>query len=180
MTRIARAQGAGVPPGMAVATPGGWRAMAALAPGSLLWTAAGPARLVAVERLQGHERMLLPAGALGNRRTLWLPPDALVLIDCDGAEAICGETLVLFPVAAAEGWRGVRRVRAPAPLMLPVLDRAATIHAGPGMMLACSGPGEDWQDTGFAELSEGAARQMLACEMAEEAGAALAALRRKA
>lgn len=180
MVQISEASEAGVPAGLAVATPGGWRDMRALRPGALIWAATGAVRLLGLRRSRGAERMLLPPGALGNRNALWLPPGLRVLIDCDMAEAICGEALVLVPVAAAEGWRGVRRVAAPASLVVPLLERAAVIHAGPGMMLACPGivPGGLRDGPGFAELSEGTARQMLASEMAEEAGVALAALRR--
>jgi len=180
MVRSDEAAEAGVPAGLAVATPGGWRDMRMLQPGALIWAASGAVRLLGLRRRRGQERMLLPPGALGNRKALWLPPGLRLLIDCGMAEAICGEALVLMPVAAAEGWRGVRRIAAPAPLVVPLLDRAAVIHAGPGMMLACPGAeaGGLWDSPGFAELSEATARQMLACELAEEAGAALAALRR--
>ena len=180
MERINSVAEAGLPPGLAVATPGGWRDMRALRPGALIWAASGAVRLLGTRHSRTAERMLVPPGALGNRNALWLPPGLRVLIDCDMAEEICGEALVLLPVAAAEGWHGVRRLIAPAPLLVPLLERAAVIHAGPGMMLACPGPeaGGLWDSPGFAELSEVTARHMLACEMAEEAGAALAALRR--
>ena len=60
MERINSVAEAGLPPGLAVATPGGWRDMRALRPGALIWAASGVVRLLGTRHSRTAERMLLP------------------------------------------------------------------------------------------------------------------------
>ena len=53
MVRSDEAAEAGVPAGLAVATPGGWRDMRMLQPGALIWAASGAVRLLGLRRRRG-------------------------------------------------------------------------------------------------------------------------------
>lgn len=138
--------GDGFLPSMLVETPGGWRAVGALVAGDRLVTADhGALPLVAVERsfrpAAGTWAMRLPAAALGNRDAAHLVPGQLVLVADAAALPHCGASRALVPALALEGWRGVEPhvpLFPEAPVLLR-LTRAALIHAGPGLWLACAG-----------------------------------------
>ncbi|MFN3293310.1 MAG: Hint domain-containing protein [Gemmobacter sp.] len=185
--------------GTPVATPGGWRPVEGLAPGDLLLTFdGGPRAVVALQSavVEAGPRhwpaarwpLQVPAGAMGNRWPLRLLPDQAVLLECDLADELFGDPFALIPAAALAGWRGMAPVppRAVEAVVTPVLDCDEAIYAGGGALVWCPGeaaPG--WSGlalvppprgegrVGYAALSLASARQLVACLIAEDLGAAL-------
>lgn len=104
--------------GRLVATDTGWRAVETLAPGDMVLTFDhGMRKLVAntLATVSADPRygtpwgMLVPAGALGNRRAITLLPSQLVLLDCDYAAARFGDPFILAPAGLLEGYKGITR-----------------------------------------------------------------------
>ena len=104
-----------------IATETGWVAAADLRPGDRVVTfdhglqvlrrtgraapgtpGADPARAMGT--------LAVPAGALGNRRSMTLLPGQSVLLDSDAAESLYGDPFALVPAAALDGWKGIARI----------------------------------------------------------------------
>ncbi|MFN3936320.1 MAG: Hint domain-containing protein [Gemmobacter sp.] len=171
-----------------VATTAGWIAVSHLRPGDRLLTFdGGPAEVVELRRTRttpdagewpsDHWPLAVPPQPGVQGPGLRLLPDQLVLIDTDLAEAMFGDPFALVPSRALEGWAGIARSlpRAAEAAIVPVFEREQLIYAGGGTLVHC--PGQVAPDlTGpavYAPLSLAAARQLVACLMAEEVGAAL-------
>ncbi|MEM6727145.1 MAG: Hint domain-containing protein, partial [Pseudomonadota bacterium] len=131
-----------------VATEDGWRAVETLSVGDRVLTFDGGLQpIVAVSRVinwpdhatcPDHAAPLeVPAGVLGNRETISMLPNQLVLVESDYAEDLTGDPFVLLPVEALEGWRGIERVAPRAPHEVIVLHFAEdqVIFAGDGALV---------------------------------------------
>jgi hypothetical protein len=181
--------------GTPLATPDGWRLVEEIGPGDLVLTFdGGPRRVQAVQsalveagRLHwpmSHWPLAVPARVLGNRDRFRLLPDQAVLLDCDLAEDMFGDPFALIPAAALQGWRGI----APEPpeareqVVTPVMAEDEVIYAAGGALIWCPGdqpaglpmahnPRGD--RAGYAPLSLASARELVACLIAQDVGAAL-------
>ncbi len=181
--------------GTALATPDGWRRVEDIGPGDMLLTFdGGPRRVQAVQSAlveagrarwpSAHWPLTVPPGVLGNRDRFRLLPDQAVLLDCDLAEDMFGDPFVLIPAAALHGWRGI----APEPpeprelVMTPVMAEDEVIYAAGGALVWCPadlpaglpmGVVLRGDRAGYAPLSLASARELLACLIAQDVGAAL-------
>lgn len=181
--------------GTPLATPDGWRLVEQIGPGDLVLTFdGGPRRVQAVQSalveagLGGwtpvHWPLVVPARVLGNRDRFRLLPDQAVLLDCDLAEDMFGDPFALIPAAALQGWRGI----APEPpgvreqVLTPVMAEDEVVYAAGGALIWCPGdqpaglpmglhPRGD--RAGYAPLSLASARELVACLIAQDVGAAL-------
>jgi len=172
-----------------VATPLGWRVAGDLGPGDLMLTMQGtPAPVLTCHHFATTDTaatplslwpLRVPAWALENRADLVLLPGQGVMIDCDLAEILYGDPLVVLPAMALEGWRGITRAP-PHPGAASVeltfaLD--VVIYASRSLWLTCPGapPGADpWHQSGdHSTLSLSQSRHLVACLIGQDAGAAL-------
>lgn len=183
--------------GTPVAMPDGWRMVEEVAPGDYLLTFdGGPRRVEAVQSAlvetaraawpRAHWPLRVPPGVIGNRGALRLLPDQAVLMDCDLADTMFGDPFALIPAAALQGWRGI------APEPPGAVERVATllmaedevIYAGGGALVWC--PGDQpiglpmggmmplrGDRAGYVPLSLASARELVACLIAQDVGAAL-------
>ncbi len=168
-----------------IATPTGWRPAGSLVPGTLVLTFDGgpqPVRSAHLAALGGAHPslwpLLVPAWALDNREELILLPEQKVLIEADIAEELYGDPFALIPAQALEGWRGIARCRPPMGTAAVQIgfDEPQVVYASRGVLLSC--PGDpfaemDWLQSSHSSYSLTQARHLMACMMAEEAGAAL-------
>lgn len=111
----------GIIAGTKVATPTGWRAIEAIAPGDMVLTFDGGMQaVVSVQReviwsdgVAGDPAnwpLHVPTGALGNREEMSLLPHQAVLIESDAAENAFGDPFAMIPAAALEGFRAITRM----------------------------------------------------------------------
>lgn len=185
-----------------LATPDGWCPAGALSPGDPVLTFDGGIQPVtALYTAPFHEGPLalwplrVPVGALDNRDEITLLPQQKLLLECDLAEDLFGDPFALIPAEALEHWRGIARFRpGPAEEIVQLrFDRPQIVYASRGVLLSCAGEGwageewpeENWPEVNWPEadwsLSDPGhtvctltqARHLVACLMAEEAGAAL-------
>lgn len=184
--------------GTSVATPTGWRRVEELAVGERLLSFDGAPCVVVglqVADVADNKRnwpanrwpLTIPPGAMGNRETLRLLPDQPILLHCDMAERLFGDAFALIPAAALVGWRGIGHEppQANERVVTPILTTDAVIYASGGALVWCPGdtaaglPGfpalPDRADgrCGHASLSLCSARELVACLIAEDMGAAL-------
>ncbi|MGP3695751.1 Hint domain-containing protein [Rhodobacter sp. NSM] len=180
--------------GTPIATPAGWRAVESLRAGDPVLTVDGPPQTI---RLARHCRirpalwpprlapLRVPPGALKNREELVLLSGQQVLLECDQAESQFGEPFALVPAAALEGFRGIfRDPPAGEPLAVTLgFGEEELVYAAGAALLRC-GPSEPPRDAVqalFARAGAGIAPalsleqglHLVACLVAEEAGAAL-------
>lgn len=173
-----------------IATPDGWRPAASLAPGADVVTfdhGIRPIKRCNVQPLfadaPAHWPLRVPVWSLDNRDEVVLLPEQKVLIEADVAEELFGEAFVLVPAMALDGWRGIERFR-PAEGKVVVqlcFEEPEIIYASRGILLSCAGDQldrTDWLDPGYQVCTLSQARHLMACIMAEEAGAALREARR--
>lgn len=168
-----------------IATPEGWRPAGALSQDSMVLTFDSGAQPVAHclvaavgEAPSALWPLSVPAWALDNREEVLLLPEQKILIETDLAETLYGDPFALIPGQALEGWRGITRCRPPVSSAVVHLGFTApqVIYASRGILLSC--PGEPmaeptWDDRLHTSYSLTQARHLIACLMAEEAGAAL-------
>jgi len=141
---------AGMVAGTRVATPAGWRPVEAIVAGDRVLTCdAGMQPVIQVTRCplwQGTEPcprhlwpLAVPAGALGNAQPLMLLPGQAVVVESDVALALYGESHVLVPAAALDGFRGIERAQPQAPVEVVTLHfaRAQVIYTAAGVLTHC-------------------------------------------
>ena len=168
-----------------IATPKGWRAAGSLGPGARVLTFDHGPQEVILSHLHplsavfpSHWPLLVPPWALDNRDDLVLLPEQKVLIEADVAEELYGDPFALIPAQALAGWRGIDRCRPQDGASAVTLGfaEAQVVYASRGVLLSCPGGSDfdmDWPTTDHAAYSLTQARHLVACMMAEEAGAAL-------
>lgn len=111
----------GLVAGTRVATAMGWRSIEAIATGDKVLTFdAGLQTVMQVTRVplwsgqtdcpKRFWPLEVPAGALGNRDVMQLPPNQNVMIESDAAEEMYGDPFSLIPAAALDGVNGICRV----------------------------------------------------------------------
>lgn len=121
----------------------------------------------------------IPVGTLGNHGALLLPPDQSVLIEADLAEELYDEAFVTVPALALAGWRGCDRVAPPEEEIVTItLDAAQLVYAGNDLLVGVAGEPTvsallQGEPISAIPLGPAAARHLIACLIAEEAGADL-------
>lgn len=189
----------GILQGTRIATASGWRMVEDLSPGDLLLTFdTGLRPLQAVHRASmmadparwspAHWPVRVPVGAMGNRAVLDLLPEQPVLIECDQAEAMFGDPFALVPARSLTFWRGVEPFHPPsaAEVVILVFDAEQLVYAEGAALLWCPGETGGGVPAGtrvltrllagsrpYVPLSLASARDLIACLMAEDIGAAL-------
>lgn len=168
-----------------VATPDGWIAAGDLGPGDMVLTFDNGIQPVeAIYTAPFNEGpsefwpLRVPAWALDNRDEIILLPQQKILLESDIAEELFGDPFALIPAEALEIWRGIARFKPSASEDVIQLrfDAPQIIYASRGVLLSCAGQDwvrEDWGNPGFTDCSTSQARHLVACLMAEEAGATL-------
>lgn len=170
-----------------VATPDGWRRAGDLQRGDgVLTFDAGCRPLCDVTQHRigptpspAHWPLHVPAGTFGDNTALFLPPEQTVLIESDLAEEIYGEAFVTVPAMALDGWRGCTRAAPPDEVIVSLtLDSAQLVYAGSDLLLGCAGTPTlsaliGGETPTAVPLGPAAARHLIACMLAEEAGADL-------
>lgn len=170
----------------AVLTATGWVEMGALSPGDLVVTReAGlcPILTITPEPRDALWAVRFPEGVLGNLEEVLLPPGQPVLIETAYAMPFTGETEVLVPAAALEGWRGIApQVPLHPEIILGMrLCQPGLLEVGQGLVIGVEGANTGSADLirllyGPAEravLPLAAARHLVTAMIAEEAGQAL-------
>lgn len=170
-----------------IATPDGWVRADQLRPGDrVLSFDAGEQTICAIQRHRipadspaADWPIHLPAGVFGRHGAVLLPPDQTVLIEADLAEELYEEAFVTVPALALDGWRGCTRVPPPAEEVVTItLEMAQLLYAGNDLLVGVAGQ-PTISTLIFAEaqsvapLGPAAARHLIACLIAEEAGAQL-------
>ncbi|MEY4984650.1 MAG: hypothetical protein RIR62_2916 [Pseudomonadota bacterium] len=123
--------------------------------------------------------ILIPAGTLGTHEALRLPPEQTVLVEADLAEELYSEAFVSVPALALEGWRGCTRVPPPdEDVMTITLETAQLVYAGNDLLVGLAGQPTlnallQGDMSSAVPLGPSAARHLIACMIAEEAGAEL-------
>ena len=144
-------QAEGICAGTLVATERGWQPVEAIRVGDMVLTFDhGSAQVLEVTRgalwsgwgacPRALWPVAVPVGVLGNKRTMLVPPEQLVMIESDVAEDLFGDPFSLVPAAALEGYRGITRV-APHGMIEVVTLRFAedqVVYANGSGMLHCA------------------------------------------
>jgi hypothetical protein len=145
----------GMVAGTRVATPSGWRDVAAIAVGDQVLTFDGGMQsVVAVQRQvvwtsdprvsEARRPLSVPPGALGNRGVMVLLAQQSVLIESDTAEQVFGDPFALIPAAALNGFRGIAPADAPARIEVVSLhfSRDEVVFANVGALFLCPRAGD--------------------------------------
>jgi hypothetical protein len=168
-----------------VAIADGWKCAVDLRPGDLIVTFDDGLQPVRSIRSQPQKTsddagaILLPRLALGNVQPVFLMPEQTVMIEADLAEELYGEPFVTVPAAALHGWAGALRAPAPAePSFQLLFDTAQLVYVAGDMLVGCPGQPSIQTVLGHSgtvaiPLGPAAARHLVACLIAEEAGEGL-------
>lgn len=152
----------GLLPGTLIGTDSGWKPVEGVLPGDMVLTFDnGMQRVANVHQivlpqasLPAHKAftMVVPVGALGNRRELRLLPCQEVIVESDMAEMDFGEPFVMIQALMLEGYAGIHRAPIEGDLRIHMLTFAAeqVIHiAGAALVTARA-------DSDFSPLSAAA------------------------
>lgn len=165
---------------VSVASPDGWRAASAVAPGDLLLTF--DAGLQEVEAILSEPSWpgrgacppaLWPVevapGVLGNRELMYLAPDQPILIESDAAEMLTGDPFALVTARSLAGLPGIHRAppRDGAESVTLTFASEQIVFAGGGAALHCPIAAPDLIDAGapaarYPLLGGDKARQVVA------------------
>ena len=165
---------------MPIATPDGWRAAGQVRVGDAVWCLDdSPQRVLSLQRhwQRACWEVRVPPLALGNTTSVFLLSDQPVALELDQAAHLYGDPVVLIPAKALIGWRGIGPARAPGGAVVRLgFAKRQVIYAGPGLLLGCPAvapPVLRPEGPPAPPLTAEQARHLMACVMAEEAGAAL-------
>jgi hypothetical protein len=152
----------GLLPGTLIATDSGWKPVEGILPGDMVLTFDNGMQRVAnvhqivlpAASLPAHKAftMVIPVGALGNRRELRLLPCQEVIVESDMAEMDFGEPFVMIQALMLEGYCGIHRAPIEGDLRIHMLTFASeqVIHiAGAALVTARA-------DSDFSPLSAAA------------------------
>ncbi len=178
--------------GTHVASNLGWRAVGALSVGDKVLTFDhGMQTIVDIQRetLSAPEQalspgqcpVLVPRGALNNRRDMWLMPDQGMLVESDAAIDTLGDPFAVVPARALKGLRGIRPVKSVDRLETTTLAFAddEVVYVEGGMLGFCPRPRDILTDTPatsgdlYDVLDMRAARFLVECLIDEDDGGAL-------
>lgn len=135
--------------GTLIATDDGWRPVESVTKGDLVLTFDnGMQPVTGVHRLDikratvpAHKAflMLVPAGALGNRKDMLVMPSQEVIVESDRAEADFGEPFVLVQTLLLDGYRDIRKVPMARDLQITMLtfENEQIIHASGAALIVC-------------------------------------------
>lgn len=136
-----------------VASNLGWRAVDALSVGDMVLTFDhGMQMIVDLQRetLLAPEHMLpsarnpimVPEGAMNNRKDMWLMPEQGMLVESDAATDVLGDPFAVVPARALKGLRGIRSVAAGDRLDITTLAFAQdeVVYIEGGMLAFCPRP----------------------------------------
>lgn len=155
----------GLLPGSLLATQTGWKAVETIQPGDMVLTFDNGAQPVSrvhqitVPRasIPAHKAfsMVVPMGALGNRRELRLLPSQEVLIESDMAEEEFGDPFVMIQALMLEGFFGIHRAPIEDDLQIYMVTFASeqVIHIA-GAALVMARPESDFSPLSVVSLSE--------------------------
>ncbi len=125
--------------------------------------------------------ILLPEGALHNRRDMWLMPDQGMLVESDTANEVLGDPFVVVPARALIGFRGIRTAKPDDERTIFTLafDADEAIYVEGGLLAICRRSGDILPDESTAASSEyklltmKVARHLVRCLIDEDDTAAL-------
>ena len=155
----------GLLPGSLLATQAGWKTVETIAPGDMVLTFDNGAQpVVRVHRvtvpkaqIPAHKAfvMVVPMGALGNRRELRLLASQEVLIESDMAEEEFGDPFVMIQALMLEGFFGIHRAPIDEDLTIYMVTFASEqlIHVA-GAALVTARPESDFAPLSVHALSE--------------------------
>jgi hypothetical protein len=155
----------GLLPGSLVATDTGWKPVERIQPGDIVLTFDNGAQRVSHvhqivlprDSIPPHKAftMLVPMGALGNRRELRLLPCQEVIVESDMAEAEFGDPFVMIQALMLEGFFGIHRAPIEDDLRIYMVTFPAeqVIHIA-GAALVTARPDSDFSPLSTMTLSE--------------------------
>jgi hypothetical protein len=155
----------GLLPGTLVATNGGWKPVEAIVPGELVLTFDNGLRpvtrvhrmVIPRDKVPAHKAftMVVPTGALGNRRELRLLPCQEVIVESDLAEADFGEPFVMIQALLLERYKGIHRAPIEGDLTIYMLtfDAEEVLHIS-GAALVTARSESDFSPLTVAALAE--------------------------
>jgi hypothetical protein len=178
--------------GTCVASNLGWRAVEALSVGDKVLTFDhGMQTIVDIQRetMVAPDHMLpslqspilVPEGAMNNRKDLWLMPDQGMLVESDAATDALGDPFAVVPARALKGLRGIRSAPSSVRLEITTLSfgQDEVVYVEGGMLAHCPRPrciltepvggNEGLYDV----LDMHAALSLVGCLIEEDNGAAL-------
>lgn len=140
----------GMMAGTKVATKHGWCPVENVKVGDSVLTFDGglrPVKAIYKQRLSATQTQMplhlvpyeIPAGALGNRETMWLLPEQAVMIESDAAEEFLGDAFALIPVHALKGFRGItpKALRQDLDLFMLEFEEDEMVFANAGVLFHC-------------------------------------------
>ncbi|MFT5341767.1 MAG: hypothetical protein ACI9BH_000980, partial [Paracoccaceae bacterium] len=139
--------------GTHVASNLGWRAVDALSVGDKLLTFDHGMQVITdIQRVvqsspgrkqpQNQLPILVPQGALNNRRAMWLMPDQGLMVEYENAEDPLGDPFAVIPASALHGFRGIERGDPGERLDVTILAFAQdeVVYVEGGMLAYCPKP----------------------------------------
>jgi hypothetical protein len=139
--------------GTCVASNLGWRAVEALSVGDKVLTFDhGMQTIMDIQRetMVAPDQMtlpllspiLVPEGAMNNRKDLWLMPDLGMLVESDAATDALGDPFAVVPARSLKGLRGIRSAPSSVRLEITTLSFAQdeVVYVEGGMLAHCPRP----------------------------------------
>lgn len=179
--------GGGIAGNVLLATPMGMCPLGRLRAGDVVRAATGgPLSVVSLTAATGMGWMRIAPLALGNRHAVTVGMGQGVLIESSFAQRMVGSAAVVVPALALRHWRGVAPCAAPASCLRITASRPALVVGSTGLLFAVNGPANSALPLAaqgspslppVPSLSLASAQQLIACLIAQEAGAMLRGLR---
>lgn len=125
--------------------------------------------------------VLLPEGALHNRREMWLMPDQGMMVESDTAGEVLGDPFVMVPARALIGFRGIRAAKPQDELTVVTLafDADQAVYVEGGLIALCLRPRDILTEASvnsasdYKLLSMKVAQSLVRCLIDEDDAAAL-------
>ena len=155
----------GLLPGSLIATDAGWKPVETIQPGEMVLTFDnGLQRVVQTHQIvvprasiPAHKafKMVVPMGALGNRREMHLLPCQEVIVESDLAETAYGDPFVMIQALMLEGFFGIHRAPIEGDLRIHMITFAAeqAIYIA-GATLVTARPESDFSPLSVVSLAE--------------------------
>lgn len=178
--------------GTCVASNLGWRAVEALSVGDMVLTFDhGMQMIVDIQRETlfapehtlplSRSPIMVPEGALNNRKDMWLMPDQGMLVESDAATDVLGDPFAVVPARALRGLRGIQPVASGDQLNVTTLAFAQdeVVYVEGGMLAFCPRPRciltevAGTEDGLYDVLDQRAAQFLMECLIDEDNAGAL-------